>query len=80
MVHWNKYRFFVIHKPLLNDTDMFVHVTSCLFYPIRHFISSFTPCLFIFSCKLSDFSFIDSSSPIPVTNGTASGDVRHRML
>jgi hypothetical protein len=31
MVHWNKYRFFVIHKPLLNDTDMFVHVTSCLF-------------------------------------------------
>jgi hypothetical protein len=32
MVHWNKYKFFVIHKPLLNDTDMFVHVTSCLFF------------------------------------------------
>lgn len=80
MVHWNKYRFFVIHKPLLNDTDMFVHVTSCLFYPIRHFISSLTLYLFIFSCKLSDFSFIDSSSPLAVPFVTGSGDVRHRML
>lgn len=80
MVHWNKYRFFVIHKPLLNDTDMFVHVTSCLFYPIRHFISSLTLYLFIFSCKLSDFSFIDSSSPLAVPFVTGSGDERHRML
>ena len=78
MVHWNKYRFFVIHKPLLNDTDMFVHVTSCLFYPIRHFISSLTLYLFIFSCKLSDFSFIDSSSPLPVTNVPATRDECHR--
>src|SRR5574344_1582391 len=29
--------------------------------------------------KQSNFFFINSSSPLPVTNGTACGDIRHSM-